>query len=250
MNRIALQMYSLHRMCEQDFGGTLGKVAETGFEAVELAGSFGKTAAELKELLEQNGLKAVSAHVGFDVLAHEFERETDYALAIGCPRLVTPGVPADCRQDAIGWKKGAQLLNELGEKLKQKGLSLGYQNHDFEFQGFDGRRALEILLEHTDPELVFFELETFWADDCGVNPARLIRRFPGRFKALHIKDRKERESLDNTELGRGVIDIPRIVAAGEAAGNELFIVKQENFARPPLESIAESLRNMKELLAQ
>ncbi|MCL6458981.1 MAG: sugar phosphate isomerase/epimerase [Gorillibacterium sp.] len=244
MVKIALQMYSLHSLSEQDFFGTLQKVAEIGFKAVEMAGYFNKPANELKAVLDQGRLSALSAHVGFNVLADGFEQETAYALQIGCPRLVTPGIPTDCRGDVDGWKRGAQLLNDLGKRLQEKGLRLGYQNHDFEFEEFGGRRGLEILLEETDPALVFFELETFLAHHCGVDPAALIRQYPGRFKILHIKDRKNLQTTQNTEIGCGVIDIPAILAAGRDNGTELFIVKQESFERPRLESVAISLENL------
>jgi len=248
---IALQMYSLHPWSMEDFYETLNKVSKFGFKEIELAGTFGKTPEELKAELDKLGLATVSAHVGYGVLIEQFDEQVACAKTLGCTRLVSPGVPVEDQTNPECWKKGAELLNELGKRLAKEGIRLGYQNHDHELRACGDTNGLEILISETNPEYVFFELETYWAELMGYSAVELIKKYPGRFEILHLKDMKEKASRDNTYLGNGVLDIPAIIKAGiEFGGTKLFVQKQENFDCDMAQSIENGLSYLKKLFEQ
>jgi sugar phosphate isomerase/epimerase len=248
MNDIALMMYSLHTLTEKDFLGTLPKAAEVGYRDIQLTGVFNTEASVLKAALDANGLTARSAHQRFASLQEDFDKWVKYYHTIGCTSLMTVGVPEEYRKDADSWKRAAADINTMGKKLKAEGFRFGYQNHDFELAPLGDRNALEILIEETDPDLFFIELEAYWLFYCDVDPAAFVRRYPGRFDIIHIKDMKEPHSKDNTELGTGVIDLPSLVKACKSVGGtKIFAVKQENYTMPPLESVKISLEYLKKL---
>src|SRR5579883_466717 len=152
---IALQLYTVRDELAKDFSGTLRKVAEMGYTNVELAGFGGMAAQDLKATLDEYGLKAIGSHVGLDLLEGAGLGKTieDHKL-IGVPYIVVPWLAQERRGDKAGYLRLAEILNEIGETVKQSGLQLGYHNHNFEFdEKFDGKAALDILFEETDPDL-------------------------------------------------------------------------------------------------
>ena len=100
-------------------------------------------------------------------------------------------------------------LNKLGEAAKAAGLKLAYHNHDFEFQNYGGSTSvMQRLLANTDPALVSFELDGYWAFKAGNAPAELVARYPGRFTLLHLKDSTAAPEKAFADVGHGVIDFP------------------------------------------
>ena len=243
---VAVQLYSIRDACSADFAGALRKVAEIGYKNVEFAGFNGLTAAQVKPILKDLGLGVVAAHVGIDAFAEDKAQATiaDY-IEIGCPYVVVPYLPEDLRKDAAGYKATAGRLNEIGKLAKANGLKAGYHNHAFEFeQVFDGVSGEEILIAETDPSLVCFELDTYWALRAGVDPVAFLKKNPGRFELIHIKDM---DPVDKSfsEIGTGLLPLDGIVAAAPSIGAKALIVEQDVCKRDPLESIAISFNNLK-----
>jgi sugar phosphate isomerase/epimerase len=126
-------------------------------------------------------------------------------------------------------------------------MQLCYHNHDFEFRQFDGRYGLDILLGATDPELVKAEVDTYWVQKTGVDPAAYLRQYAGRCPLVHLKDMTADESRTFAEIGEGSMDWSAIFTAAEAGGAAWYIVEQDTCRRAPLESVAISLRNLQSM---
>jgi sugar phosphate isomerase/epimerase len=243
---IALQLYTVREESARDFAGTMQKVARTGYPGVELAGAGGVSAKDLRFLLDDLGLQIAGSHVALNVLENELESALDYNSALGNERIVCPWLPVEQRT-AEGYRRLADSLNSVGAACKARGMELCYHNHDFEFESFDGQTGFDILFGSTDPDLVKIELDTYWAIKGGFDPVELIRKHSGRIPLIHLKDMTADESRTFAEVGEGTIDWAPIFEAGDANGAAWYIVEQDKFARPPLESIRISLENLKKM---
>jgi len=243
LNEIGLQLYSLRDETAKDFRGTVAKVAQMGYSGVEFAGYGGLNPNEMAQLLQDNGLKAYSTHFGSIVKTEaEWDFEIEMALATGYKYLVCPGHKVENRNDALNL---AELLNKAAERLRPHGLSIGYHNHAREFVVKDGEILMETVLKNTMPEVVM-QFDVFWVAYAGYDPLRFIRKYAGRQPLMHLKELgPDRKS--NVECGTGVLEFEAIIKAGKAAGTETFIVEQEGYTLPPLESCKVSFDNLKQL---
>jgi sugar phosphate isomerase/epimerase len=141
------------------------------------------------------------------------------------------------------------MFNKIGQRCKQHGIQFAYHNHAFEFEKFDGEYGLDILMSHTDPELVHLELDTFWVEYCGLKSVDFMRKYPQQCSSLiHIKDLKSMDEKVSTEIGSGIMDFVEIVRVGKQLGIKWYIVEQEEFEKPQLESIKQSLNYMRSIL--
>jgi sugar phosphate isomerase/epimerase len=243
---VALQMYTVRDEAQKDFPATLKAVAEMGYPAIQLAGTFGLSARELRKILDDLGLRVAGAHVGLDALEGQLEQEMTYHLEVGTIDLVVPALPQSRRADKEGYRQVADSMNSMGHRLKDARMRLSYHNHAFEFERFDGQYALDLLLGWCDPELVKWEPDVYWIKVGGEDPAAYIRKYTGRCPLIHLKDMTADESRTFAEVGEGILDWPPILEASEENGAEWYVVEQDRWARPSLEAAKLSLRHLRE----
>lgn len=243
---IALQLYTVRDAMEKDFEGTLRKVAEMGYQNVELAGFGGKAAQDVKAILDEFGLKAIGSHVGLDLLEGDgLDKVIEDHKLLGIHFIVVPWLAEERRRDKAGYLRLAEVLNEVGETVKQEGLQLAYHNHDFEFkQQFDGKPGLEILFDETDPNLVQGEVDTYWVLFAGQDPIEFLGKYPGRFSLIHIKD-MDKDDRSFAPIGTGTLPLDAIVQAAPAAGAKYLVVEQDTTKGPSLDAVRTSITNLK-----
>jgi len=240
---IGIQLYSVGKPLMEDTAGTLAKVRAIGYREVETAGYAKLSAKEFRKLLDDAGLVCPSAHL--QLAGSEVEAQFEDAHALGAHYAVSsvlfavhPGMHELPKMDVDGFKKSAALMNEVGKKAKAAGLQYAYHNHNFEFAKMpDGTHGYDILVKETDPDLVKFEIDCGWMVVAGGNPVEYFKKYPGRFRMLHIKDFKPVSHPDTsltgserpvgTDLGTGFVKYGPIFAAGKAAGIEHCFVEQE-----------------------
>src|SRR3989440_4307648 len=239
---VALQLYTVRDESARDFAGTLRRVAQIGYTAVEFAGYGGLAANEMQALLRETGLRAASTHVGLAALEADLDHEIDYCLAIGCQYLVLPWLDQRWR-GADAMRALAPRLNELGRRCRERGVVFSYHNHEFEFARSDGRYLLDQLLDATDPALVVLELDVYWAAYAGADPAAYLRQRAGRVPLVHLKDMAADRSF--TEVGDGTLDLPEIFTAAEIGGARWYIVEHDRPSMPSLESARRALQNLR-----
>lgn len=246
-----IQLYTFWKELAADVPGTLAKISSIGYRSVESAGLVGKTAAEFRKALDDAGLKCPSSHLflPLGVTPQQYFESikilgSDYAVSSVILKPASPIKSSDDFMNAVAaltqddFKKMAAELNTMAAQAKSIGLQFAYHNHNFEFHKWsDGATSYEILMSETDPSLVKIELDCGWADLAGQSPLELFRKYPGRFRMLHIKDfvpvahpsftLGEKSNPEWTELGKGHIDYRAILAAAPAAGVERIFVEQE-----------------------
>ena len=240
--------------------GTLKAVAEAGYAYVESAdyaeGKFyGMTPTEFKSLLDSLGLKAISAHMGMVTLENADQLIADVKAA-GISYFVIPVPPMgmftnDPTSNAMGMKGTTEelvsIMNTLGEKCHNAGLKLLYHNHDFEFMPLaDGTIIEDVLLEKCNPDWVNFQMDLYWVAKANANALTYFEKYPGRFKAWHVKDMDKEGKF--APVGTGTIDFKSILAQKEKSGMEFYLVEQDQtFGINPMEAIKISHKGLVDL---
>jgi sugar phosphate isomerase/epimerase len=245
---IAVQMYTLRAEAEQNFAGTLKKVAELGFDGVEFAGFGGLTAKEVKILLDEYGLRVAACHVPLEELEANLDTVIEEQKIIGSNYVVVPFLMPERRTEE-DYQALISFLNEAGEICRREGITLCYHNHDFELEPLtDGRKALEAIFDDTEEKNVKAELDIYWLTKVGESPVAWLNRYKKRTPLVHLKDMTTDEEQFFAELGTGGVDVEAVLNIGEETGVEWWIVEQDMTRRQPFESIEISLKYLKEKL--
>ncbi|MDQ4079317.1 MAG: sugar phosphate isomerase/epimerase [Gemmatimonadota bacterium] len=245
LDRIGIQLYTVRRDTERDFEGTLARVAEVGYREVEFAGYYGRSANDVRAVLNRVGLTAPSSHVGLPDCRRDVDGVIAMASGIGASYLVVPWLEESERKTLDDYRRIGEELNRIGEKVRAAGMRLGYHNHDFELARIDGRLPLDVLLQEADANLVVLELDLYWAVKGGIDPIAYVAQYPGRIHLVHVKDSAGAPEHRQVDVGKGTINFAEIFARREQAGIRHAFVEHDN---PP--STTETMRASYEHLAR
>ncbi|MEO8735120.1 MAG: sugar phosphate isomerase/epimerase [Edaphobacter sp.] len=267
---LGLQLYSVREMLPTAYESTLKKIASLGYSEVEAAGFYGHSVSEVKQAMQNAGLRCVSSHYSYNNLQKEFDQTLAFNRDIGVDYIICsfPGFKDPSTRKGMSyrdqiqsftiddWRWNAEQFNRMGEKVHAAGMKFGYHNHTMEFRAQNGVVPYDELLRLTDPSKVAMELDCGWVIVGGGNPIEYLRRYPKRISMLHVKDFKRAEKPASivdppppAELGRGTIDYRPIFREAAKAGNiKHCFVEQEAFDMPPMQSLkidADYVRNLK-----
>ena len=230
----------------------LSRLYGMGYTSVEAAnydhdkGTFyGRKPKDYKADIEKAGMTSLSSHVGHNMSNEEVEKG-DFSeslkwwkkaiadhKAAGMTYLVNPaiGLPKSLKELDLY----CQYLNAVGKMCKEAGIAFGYHNHNYEFNKIEGNVMYDYMLEHTDPQYVFFQMDMYWTIIADCSPVEYFNRYPGRFRMFHCKDQRE--------LGQsGMVGWDAIFHNARKAGLEHAVVEVEQYSKPVEESVAESAR--------
>jgi sugar phosphate isomerase/epimerase len=243
---IGLQLYSVREDCARDLPGTLDAVAKMGYVAVEFAGYYGRTAQELRKLLNDRGLKCCGTHTGFNtILGDELPRTIEFNQTLGNRFLIVPGLPEQNRSSRAAWLETAKLMNEAADRTAPAGMKVGYHNHGVEFQPMDGELPWDTFFANTQPEVVM-QLDFGNALHGGGNPIPYVERYPGRATTVHLKEYSA--TNDKALIGEGDVNWQQLFHLCETVGGtEWYIVEQESYAYPPIECVDKCLQNLRKM---
>lgn len=244
MAKLGLQLYTIKDAVRSDFVGALRRVAEIGYEGVEFAGYHDMPADVLGRVLDETNLSAAATHILLADLESRFDREVETCKTLRCQTLICPFIPREDRADADGWHRVAERFNVVGERIHRKGLRFLYHHHGFDFEPIEHTRGFDILLEHTDPMYVGFELDCYWLEVAGIDSIGFYQSHADRVPSLHLKNMRSRIDHHDVELGEGAIDIAALVNAARGRNIEWLVVEQEQFDRDPMESVAINYRHL------
>lgn len=241
---IGLQLYSLRKDMAEDPQMMIRLVASIGYKTVETANYrdglvYGMEPKFFRNYLNDLGLKMRSAHIGGppfnpkqkDADLDWWKKAADDHKAMGAKYIIKPSMPIPKTiSDLAGW---CEYYNQVGEITKKSGLLFGFHNHAREFDAIEDQIMLDYMIENTDPKLVCFELDVYWAQKGGQDPAEYIKRYAGRFPLLHIKD--------EAEIGAsGEMEFKEIFEAAYSQGMKDFFVEVEKYNYEPIESVKQS----------
>lgn len=247
--QIALQLYSLRGQIGKDYEKTIRQVGEMGYTSIEAAGYgdgkfYGKSPAQFKADLEKAGMTALSSHTARQLDDRELASKDfteamkwwdeciDAHRAAGMKYIVTPwmNVPKTLKD----LQTYCEYYNAVGKKCREKGLSFGYHNHAHEFVKVEDQVMYDYMLEHTDAQYVFFQMDVYWVVMAQQSPVDYFNKYKGRFTLLHIKDKRE--------LGQsGMVGFDAIFRNTDAAGAKHLVVEVESYSHEPAKSVKLSL---------
>jgi sugar phosphate isomerase/epimerase len=242
---IALQTWTIREQLNEDYYGSFTKVAEIGYEAVEVGmPPEGIASADMKAHFDRIGLHALSCHANLEQLTKSLDELIDFVKMAGSRYIVLSYYRFGSREEVM---EIARLLNQIGQSCLDHGIRFLYHNHDWEFMRFDGEHALDLLLEATDPKLVGVELDVYWVKKAGVDPVSYLRKLDRRCPLLHVKDMEPGEEQWFAEVGEGILPMKEIIEAATEVGTEWLVVEQDSCRRPPFDCIATSYDNLQKM---
>ena len=240
---IGLELYSVRMELPKDFTGVIEAIGKMGYEGVEFAGYhlWDKKPAELRKLLDDNGLKCCGTHTPLVTLEGDNLKKTaDLHHTLGNKFLICPSLGA---KDAAGWKFLAGKFNDIAARAKELGMLVGYHSHAGDYKKFDGKTSWEIFFDNTDADVVH-QLDTGNTLDGGADPLTLIKKYPGRTKTTHIK---EHGGAAGAPVGEGTIDWKPLLEAFETVGGTEWYIIEHETGKVPLQSVKASLENFRKI---
>lgn len=244
---IYVQLYSVRDDIRADYDATIAAVAEMGYTGVEAAGYnegqfYGMSPADFKKSIEDAGMEVLSSHTSRPLADNPAETNWEETWAwwdtaiqahkdAGMKYIVAPWMPTPAT--LVDLQAYCDYYNQIGERCNAAGMRFGYHNHNFEFTEIEGELMYDYMLENTDPDKVFFQMDVYWVIEGGQTPVAYFSKYPGRFELLHIKY--------ETEIGKsGKVDFENIFNNVDESGAKYMIVEVERYTGTPLEGVKES----------
>ena len=234
---VGLQLWSLRALAQKDPNAMLKLARSMGVTHVETAGLYGMTPDQFATALKGADLRATSMHIGLDEFKKNPQNVIGTAKALGVKYVGTAWYPHQGAFTEADARKAIADFNAIGKTMKEAGLQFFYHNHGYEPVAFGDGTLLDLMIRETDPNLVKFEMDVLWTFLPNVDPAALIRKYPGRFKLMHIKDMKPgvpRGSLSGglpdslqAVIGQGQVNWPEVMKAAKADGLEYYYLEDE-----------------------
>jgi len=238
---VGLQLYSVREVAPKDVAGTFKAIKEMGYEGVEFAGYY-KPAADLRKLLDDNGLKCCGTHTGLNtLLGNELKKTIEFNKTIGNRYLIVPGMGADRLGTKEKCIETAKLFTELAEKLKPEGMVTGYHAHGADFKKLDDTTPWEVLFSNAGPDVVM-QMDTGNCMGGGGDPVALLKKFPGRALSVHLKEH------GGGVIGEGKVAWKDVFELCETTGKtEWYIVEEEGGGQKALEVVKRALDNLRKM---
>ena len=264
---MGLQLYSVRDDMKKDPMGTLKQLSAMGYKNVEHANYverkfYGYAPKEFRKILDDLGMKMPSGHTvmgkqHWDEATKDFTDLWKYtvedAAVVGQQFVISPSLDKTLRSTASSLKHYMEIINKSGELCKKSGMKFGYHNHDFEFsEKLDGQTMYDIMLTETDPNLVVQQLDIGNLYNGGAKAIDIVKKWPGRFVSMHVKDEIKASGGGNHEyescvLGKGIVNPKEVIDLGrKSGGTKHFIIEQESYqGKTPLDAMKENYGIMK-----
>jgi len=249
---LAAQLYTIRQFTQtrNSFAESMKKIREIGYRAVQVSGIGPIPHEDVRRITDDHGLTICITHIPFDQVRGSASEVVDQHHLWGCKHVAIGSMPAEYRTGEEGYRRFAKDASEVGKMLAREGLTFSYHNHSFEFMRFGNRTGLEILFDESDPGYLQGELDTYWVQHGGGDPAAWVRRLKNRMPVVHLKDMAVISEGWNVqqimaEVGEGNLNWPEILSACKEAGVQWYAVEQDECQRDPFESLQISYQNLK-----
>ena len=242
---IGMQMYTLRDFCKSaaDIAQTLKKVSTIGYRVIQASGMAKIPVKELKKIADDNGLYICSSHTGYDAITKELDRIVDEHLLLGCEAVICPALPMES-PGREAFLAAAREFEKVLPKLRANKLILGYHNHSWELEKYGDKTGLELLLDNC-PGLES-EIDTYWIQHGGGDPANWIEKYSGRASEVHFKDMgNSRGEHTIPPIGAGNLDWSKILKACRKARTRYALVEMDTPTIEPFEAARISFENMR-----
>ena len=252
---IGVQLYSFRNQIPKDIPGTLQKIRMMGISELEGGDTYGLPQVEFKSLIDKMGFKMISIGADFDKLQTDLPSVIAEAKAFGAEYVVCFWIPHNGNDFTLeDARKAVEVFNAAGKILKENGLSLCYHPHGYEFRPYEQGTLFDYIATSLNPNWANFEMDVFWIKHPGQDPVGLLKKYPGRFKLMHLKDRQigtvgnQNGNVDvetNVVLGKGDVGIKEIMSAAKKYGVEHYFIEDESSRS--MEQVPQSLAFLRSL---
>ena len=252
---LGVQLYTLRSLIEKDpLPGILKQIRAIGYQEIEAFPTVYKhPAKELRHMIDDAGLSVPSGHFDYE----GFEGQLDYGKQLGLNWMVCPMLPKSLWATIDGFHTAAKQFNKWGKQVADLGMRFAFHNHDYEFKPYGDKTGYQIMLDETDPNLVFFEMDCYWITQAGLDPVEMMHRLGHRVRMLHLKDRKpgfppshdmDKSSAHFTEVGHGSINWKAVLDTAHSMGIEYYFVEQDQTPGNPFDSIRSSYQYLRTIM--
>jgi sugar phosphate isomerase/epimerase len=235
---VGLQLYSLRADFSRNVPATLDKVKSFGIRDVEVASTYNLSPEKFKAMLDERGLRPVSAHFAFDRYASDSEGVAREAKTLGVRYAGCAWIPHEGDFDEAECRTAIAVFNKAGEAMAKQGIQFFYHAHGFEFQPHAGGTLLDLLMAETDAKKVHFQMDVLWMIFPGQDPVKLLEKYSGRWELMHLKDLKKgvatgslagkTDVSNNVVLGTGQVNWPAVLAAARKHGVKYYFIEDES----------------------
>jgi len=238
---IGVQLYSVRDQCAKDLPGTLAAVAKIGFKGVEFAGYHGRSAKELRKMLDDLGIVACGTHTPYEtVLGDKLKETVEFNRTIGNKFLIVPWMEGKTKQ---AWLDKAKLFNEIADKLKADGMLVGYHAHAHDFHKIEGETTWDVFASNTKAEVIL-QMDTSNCRDGGGDPIAAMQKYPGRTKSIHIKPNG---GGPEAVYGEDKLDWKSIFEICEGKGGTDWYVVEHESSKEPIGTVRRCYETLKKM---
>jgi sugar phosphate isomerase/epimerase len=253
---LGVQIYSFRNQLTKDLPGTLQKIKEMGLTNLEGEFSYyGLSIAEFKQLLDKKKMKMVTIAATYEKLQTDLYTIMGDAKTLGAKYVVCHWIPHTNNEFTIDHARQAvEVFNEAGKKLREKGITLCYHPHGYEFRPYESGTLFDYIATKSNPQYLSFEMDVFWVKHPGQDPVELLKKYAGRFTLMHLKDRKpgtpgnqngQADVETNVVLGQGDVGIAAVMKVAKKYGVKYTFIEDESSRS--LEQVPQSVSFLKSL---
>lgn len=240
--QIALQLYTIrdHLKTTIDFAASMKKVREAGYTAVQISGVGEVRNQDIVRILNDEGLTCCATHEPSDTILNEPQKVVETLQELNCRYTAYPYPAGIDFTNPASVNDLISKLDAAGTVLRENDCVLTYHNHSIEFLRIDGKLILDRIYDETDPQNLSGEIDTYWVQHGGGDPADWCSKLTNRLPLLHLKDygiSEENKQPIMKEIGSGNLNMPEIIRTSEEAGCAWFIVEQDTCPGDPFDSI-------------
>ncbi|MFP4005253.1 MAG: sugar phosphate isomerase/epimerase family protein [Candidatus Hadarchaeia archaeon] len=229
--KIGLQLYSIRNVIDKEnLEEVLEEVKAIGYEGVEFFDFYGKSAHEIARIMEKVNLEPISSHVDYEKILKNTEETIGFHKEIGCKNIIVPWLSEKRFKDKDAVKETAKDLSELAERVEERGLKLGYHNHDQEIVKVNDITAFE-LFDKLISDKLMIQPDVGNAEKAGIDAAEYFFGFKSEFISLHVKDAKRKGGAE-APLGEGDVNLKKYIQMGERRNISWYIIENEGSTAP------------------
>ncbi len=239
---VGVQLYSVRAACKQDFPGTLAAIARMGYAGVEFAGYWNRSAKEIRQMLDDNGIVACGSHTPSEMVLSpdKLKATIEFNQILGNRFIIVPDMSGATRQI---WVEKAARFNAIAAQLAPLGLSTGYHSHWHDFNLVEGARPWEIFGENTSADVIL-QLDTSNCCDGGADPVAELKKFPGRTRSIHLKPNG---GGPEAVIGEDKVNWPAVFEICETTGSTQWYVVEHEASQNPMGAVARTFDKLKAL---
>ena len=238
---VGVQLYSVRERCAKDPLGALIDVAKIGYKGVEFAGYHGKSAKELRSMLDSLGMVTCGTHTPYEsVLGDKLKETIEFNRTLGNKFLIVPWMQCKTKQE---WLDKAKLFNEIADKVKAEGMFVGYHAHAHDFEKFDGESAWDLFFGKTKAEVVM-QLDTSNCAEGKADPVAVLKKYPGRATTIHLK---ANGGGPEAVIGEDKVDWKSVFEFCESKGGTKWYIVEHESSKNPMDAIKRSFEALKKM---